>query len=98
MIRRADERFEIITRIAKTPIRTSLSRYVQSGEGRGPPSQAAIADRDRRAAQPEARDLTGQMLGDPPPERSALYRKQHNIAEPELKSIWDGVNFDDIPE
>ena len=40
------------------------------------PSPKALADRARRTAQPEARDLTGILLGDPPAGRSALDQKR----------------------
>lgn len=36
------------------------------------PSPKALAERTRRQTQPEARDLTGILLGDPPAGRSAL--------------------------
>jgi hypothetical protein len=39
------------------------------------PSPQALADRARRRALGERQDLTGRMLGDPPPGRSALDRK-----------------------
>lgn len=39
------------------------------------PSPQALADRAKRAALPDTRDLTGRLLGDPPPGRSALDRK-----------------------
>jgi hypothetical protein len=39
------------------------------------PSPKALADLKRRQAMGERPDLTGRMLGDPPPGRSALDRK-----------------------
>ena len=39
------------------------------------PNPKALADRERRSRIPDTRDLTGRLLGDPPPGRSALDRK-----------------------
>jgi hypothetical protein len=39
------------------------------------PSPKALADLKRRQAMGERSDLTGRMLGDPPPGRSALEQK-----------------------
>ncbi len=40
------------------------------------PSREALADRARREKTPDTRDVTGRLLGDPPPGRSALDRKR----------------------
>ena len=42
------------------------------------PSPRALADRARRQAMPESRDLTGILLGDPPAGRSALDQKRES--------------------
>lgn len=39
------------------------------------PSRKALADLERRKAMGERSDLTGRLLGDPPPGRSALEKK-----------------------
>lgn len=39
------------------------------------PSPKALADRERRVALGPRADLTGRLLGDPPPGRSALERR-----------------------
>lgn len=57
---------------------------------RGPveqqPSPTALADRARRQAMPETRDLTGILQGDPPAGRSALDRKRE--AEMRRELAW----------
>jgi hypothetical protein len=40
-----------------------------------PPDPKALADLERRRALGERPDITGRMLGDPPPGRSALEQK-----------------------
>jgi len=92
---KADTREKIAKKIAETRLPCSLSRYVVSGGETGTPSAKALAERDRRMREPETRDLTGVLLGDPPPQRSALYRKQHSTTHEET-SIWDGVDTDDL--
>jgi hypothetical protein len=89
-VRKANEREELTRKISEVKIHTSLSRYVMSGEGRGAPSKEALADRNRRAKMKETRDLTGIVLGDPPPGRSALDAYKAKTAEPKIKSIWEG--------
>lgn len=53
------------------------------------PSRAALADLERRQALGPRQDITGRLLGDPPPGRSALDRKR----EAELrKAIEEGCS------
>lgn len=53
---------------------SSAWRWIKDtpGQDHEPPSPRALADRARREAMAEGRDLTGRMLGDPPAGRSAL--------------------------
>lgn len=55
---------------------SSIWRWIGGAPGHTEkPSPRALADRERRMAMGEQRDLTGRMLGDPPPGRSALDQK-----------------------
>jgi hypothetical protein len=56
------------------------------------PDPRALADRARRQATPESRDLTGILLGDPPAGRSALDRKREveNRINHQLEEHTDG--------
>lgn len=62
----------------KVPRQTSsIWRWIASGDGREvKPHPRALADLERRKALGDRPDLTGRMLGDPPPGRSALDRKR----------------------
>lgn len=53
-----------------------------------PPDQGALDDRAKRWAQPETRDATGQILGDPPAGRSALDQKRAAEAEQSKARPW----------
>lgn len=89
-MRKADEREQIAKKISDVKIGTSLSRFVMSGEGGGVPSREALKDRARRAKLKDTRDLTGILLGDPPPERSALDAYRRKEQEVGTRSIWEG--------
>jgi hypothetical protein len=98
MTRKANEREEILRRIAETKMSTSLARYIQSGTSEGPPSRQALADRAKREKLPETRDLTGLYLGDPPNGRSALDQKRlaKKPEEETSKSIWNGIDLSEL--
>lgn len=55
---------------------SSAWRWIATTGETSNPSPKALADRARRTAQPEARDLTGILLGDPLAGRSALDQKR----------------------
>jgi hypothetical protein len=52
-----------------------------------PPSPKALADLERRRALGDRPDITGRMLGDPPPGRSALDRKREREEAERLAAI-----------
>lgn len=52
---------------------TASGHQVSAG---GRPTEAALAERDRRSEAAERRDLTGMFCGDPPPGYSALDRQR----------------------
>lgn len=60
---------------------SSAWRWIATTGETSNPSPKALADRARRRGQPEARDLTGILLGDPPAGRSALDQKREAEAK-----------------
>lgn len=55
---------------------SSIWRWSKEAPGKGgEPCRQALADLERRKALGPREDLTGRLLGDPPPGRSALDRK-----------------------
>lgn len=73
-----------------TPYRpgtSSIWKWIGSPPGHEEkPSPRALADRARRQAMGPRADLTGRLLGDPPPGRSALERK---IADEQRAAMTD---------
>lgn len=58
------------------PGTSSMWRWIGGpADHQGEASPEALADRERRAALGPRADLTGRLLGDPPPGRSALEKK-----------------------
>lgn len=53
-----------------------------------PPSPEALAEREQRLRTPDTRDMTGQILGDPPPGRSALDKKREEEGKPKPRPWW----------
>lgn len=59
------------------PFTSSIYKWIGSSPGRTErPSRRALADRAMREALPDTRDITGKLVGDPPPGRSALDKKR----------------------
>ena len=64
---------------------SSIWRWIGAPPGhQEKPSPKAIADLERRRAMGERQDMTGRLLGDPPPGRSALDQKKLRELEEEL--------------
>lgn len=53
-----------------------------------PPNQEALDDLARRNMLPDTRSLAAQLLGDPPPGRSALDKKREEAQRPTTKPWW----------
>jgi len=88
----------------KAPYRpgtSSIWKWIGGAPGSGQkPSKRALADLERRNAMGERSDLTGRLLGDPPPGRSALDRKleaERKAAAPAVEPAVEeeGVEQDD---
>lgn len=59
------------------PGTSSIWKWIGGAPGAdAKPSRKALADLERRRALGDREDLTGRLLGDPPPGRSALDRKR----------------------
>jgi len=53
-----------------------------------PPSPEALADREKRLATPDTRSVTGKVMGDPLPGRSALEKKREAERLAKAKRKW----------
>lgn len=73
---------------------SSAWRWIATTGETSNPSPRALADRARRRAQPEARDLTGILLGDPPAGRSALDQKREAEARRAAGQVVAGQEQD----
>lgn len=88
---KAGERQRIVSKIwerGKKPSRWEIRLDPWHGHEQ-PPSPEALADRDRRLREPDTRSITGKVMGDPLPGRSALEKKLEAEAKVVKRKWWE---------
>lgn len=85
-----------MTRPLSRPGTSSAWKWIaESSESQGEPDPRALADRERRKALGPRADLTGRLLGDPPPGRSALEKKleaeRRRLEQSSIEDLGGGI-------